>query len=446
MANELIVPPPPPAIVFAARSSSNDTMELILYVLFKRWKLIFSISLAFVTSAVIAISLKPPMYRAVAKILLKPSRMSPQIPGMDGEKDRSPFPEFQEQVVSSEIELVKSRDVLIAAARAEAPTATDDQLELEIQRLRSNLLAVNIAGTSVIELIYSAPTVAQAQHTLERILDDYLREHTATYAGSAELLRFYETEKSQAAEMLAASEEERRKWQAQNRVVSIDQQISSQIESLAGAQTKLEQARADAEITLQQDPLIARLTGDLMTSEAALAELKQHYTDADRRVYEKSEQIDLIRGQIQSAHSTLRKRLDAHEKVLERQVREATAALASWREKKVISDRLTRAVDRNRDAFQLYAKNLDEARVGARLDEARLSNVKVIEAAHGTMLTDSRKQKGFLVLSTIVGLATAILIAFGLSLLRPCVRARHDVENELGLPVLALIPDMQRRS
>jgi len=443
MANELIVPPPPPAIVFAARSSSHDTMELILYVLFKRWKLMLCISLAFATAAAIAISLKPPMYRAVAKILLKPSRMSPQIPGMNG--DRSPFPEFLQQVFSSEIELMKSRDVLIGAARAEAPEATADELELVIQRLRSNLLTVNIADTSVIELTYSAPTVAQAEHTLERILDDYLREHTATYAGSAELLRFYETEKSQTAEMLAASEEERRKWQAENQVVSIEQQISSQIQSLASAQQQLEQARADAEITPEQDPLIARLNGDLMTSEAALAELKQHYTDQDRRVYEKQQQVDLIRRQIQSARSALRNRLDAHEKVLERQVRGAAAALAALREKKVTSDRLTRAVDRNRDAYQLYAKNLDEARVGARLDEERLSTVKVIEAAHGTMLTDSRKQKGFFVLSTIVGLATAILIAFGLSLFRPCIRTRGDVENELELPVLALIPNMTQR-
>ncbi len=123
----------------------------------------------------------------------------------------------------------------------------------------------------------------------------------------------------------------------------------------------------------------------------------------------------------------------------------ATAALASLREKKLTSDRLTRAVELEHDAYRQYAKNLDEARVAARLDEERLSNVKVIEAPHGTTLTDLRKRAGFFALSTVVGIATAILIAFGLSLLRPCIRGRGDVETELGLPVLALIPDMRDR-
>src|SRR5262249_47720181 len=157
--------------------------------------------------------------------------------------------------------------------------------------------------------------------------------------------------------------------------------------------------------------------GDLLTSEAGLAELEQRYTEADRRVQEKRQQVSLIVGQIASARGTLRATLAAHQKALETQVQGATATLASLREKKLISDRLTRAVELEQDAYRQYSKTLDEARVAARLDEERLSNVKVIEAPHGTTLTDLRKRAGFLALSIVVGVATAILIAFGLSLL-----------------------------
>lgn len=445
MANDLMLPPPSPAPspLFAPRPSSDDSLDLVLYVIFKRWKLILGVFLAFATAAAIAVASKPPMRSATAKILLKPSRMSPQLSGMSSENGRWPFPE---QVLDSELELVQSRDVLIGAARTESPGAVGDALELAIQRVRANLLAVNLANTSVLELTYSAPSVGEAQRTLQTILDEYLRQHTAAYSGSAELLRFYETEKAQAAQALRASEETRRKWQAETQVVSIDQQIAAQIDLLATLRKSYEQTRADSEITLQQDPLITRLQGDLMTSESGLSDLLQRYTEADRRVQEKRQQGDLIRQQIGATRARLRSTLGAHEKAIEARIHDAEATLASLREKKLTSDRLSRAVDLDHAAFQRYAQNLDEARVAARLDEERLSNVKVIEAPHGTTQTDLRKRAGFVALSTVVGLAAAILIAFGLSFLSPCVRARRDVEHGLGLPVLALIPDMRERS
>jgi uncharacterized protein involved in exopolysaccharide biosynthesis len=146
-----------------------------------------------------------------------------------------------------------------------------------------------------------------------------------------------------------------------------------------------------------------------------------------------------------STRGTLRAALAGHQKALETQVQAATVTLASLREKKLVSDRLTRAVELAQEAYRQYSKNLDEARIAARLDEERLSNVKVIEAPHGTTLTDLRKRAGFFALSIVVGVATAILIAFGLSLLRPCIRGRRELEAQLALPVLALIPDMKDR-
>lgn len=445
MANELILPAPtaPPTLLFAPQPSGDDSLDLVLYVIFKRWKLILGVFLSFATAAAIAVASKPAMRSATAKILLKPSRMAPQISGMSSENGRWPFPE---QVLDSELELMQSRDVLIGAARTEQPDASGDALEAAIQRVRSNLLAVNLSNTSVLELTYSAPSVDEAQRTLQRILDEYLRQHTAAYSGSAELLRFYETEKTQAAEALRGSEEARGKWQAQSQVVSIDQQIVSQIDLLASLRKSHEQARADAAITLQQDPLLARLQGDLMTSESALADLLQRYTEADRRVQEKRQQAALLRRQIAETRGRLQATLGTHQQALESRILDAEAGLASLREKKLTSDRLSRTVELDQAAFQRYAQNLDEARVAARLDEERLSNVKVIEAPHGTTRTDLRKRAGFVALSTVVGLAAAVLIAFGLSFLSPCVRARRDVEQALGLPVLALIPDMRERS
>jgi hypothetical protein len=100
-----------------------------------------------------------------------------------------------------------------------------------------------------------------------------------------------------------SNEEQLRKWQEANNVISIDEQISRHITALAERERALQQT--DAELSWSwgesvRDPLVAKLKGDLIAAEVALQEALQRYTENDRRVQEKRDQVDLIKKELQA--------------------------------------------------------------------------------------------------------------------------------------------------
>src|SRR5688572_25752723 len=83
-----------------------------LFIGILKWKwLIVMLFLAFTVAAGVAMYMKPPVRTATAKILLKPDRVSLQMSGVSASVGgKLPYPA---QVLQSEVELIKSREVLI---------------------------------------------------------------------------------------------------------------------------------------------------------------------------------------------------------------------------------------------------------------------------------------------------------------------------------------------
>jgi uncharacterized protein involved in exopolysaccharide biosynthesis len=245
---------------------------------------------------------------------------------------------------------------------------------------------------------------------------------------------------------------------------------------------------------VERHPLVGKLKTDVVTAEVQLQDLLQRYTEKDRRVQEKHEQIanlkrelanvetqaeaaartrveqlrrelasaskeieivgrettgvNLLRDELEKAWSTAQASatsLDAQRATLLRQVRESAATLNTLGEKKLEADRLTRAVDVQREAYLLYAKKLEEARIAARLDKEQLADVSVAEQPQ--LIADNQRRTRLMMvgLSSIVGLALGLAIAFALELANNTLRTRSDVEYYLGVPVLAVIPDAKSR-
>jgi uncharacterized protein involved in exopolysaccharide biosynthesis len=262
--------------------------------------------------------------------------------------------------------------------------------------------------------------------------------------------------------------------------------------------TKLEADVAAAEVALKEvdkDPTVAKLRGDLTTAELALQDLLQRYMEGDRRVQEKREhaaflrdelgraqqtattaareRLDLLRRELQAAdrqaeitgrevteQNRLREELDktaataraelmslgAERGVLARQVQAAQQELAAVRDKKMEAERRARDVEMRREAFVLYGKKLEEARVAAGLEKERLSSVAVVESPHAREGTDTRRRLTLVLMTGVIGLALGVAIAFGAEFLSNRLRTVGDVEYYLGVPVLAAIPDAGQRA
>jgi uncharacterized protein involved in exopolysaccharide biosynthesis len=515
----------------------------LLYVLFKwRW-LILTLFVAFTCAAAIATWLKPPARVATAKILLKGDRIPLQISGLVSQSARIAH---SPQVLQSEAELVRSRDVMTPVARAllagSAPGGEppQDAIDEKVFALSEATTAVPIPDTNLIQLTYSSPEGAESIRTLKLIVEHYLEQHALANSGSQKLLAMYEREAGRVGDKLRQAEDQLKAWREKHNIVAIDAEIMAALGMLndrdrmlrqtdsdlqaatARAGTldrqrkshpqrlvtasekvrnplvmKLQSDLAEAEVALkdvERHPLVGKLKTDVVTAEVQLQDLLQRYTEKDRRVQEKHEQIanlkrelanvetqaeaaartrveqlrrelasaskeieivgrettgvNLLRDELEKAWSTAQASatsLDAQRATLLRQVRESAATLNTLGEKKLEADRLTRAVDVQREAYLLYAKKLEEARIAARLDKEQLADVSVAEQPQ--LIADNQRRTRLMMvgLSSIVGLALGLAIAFALELANNTLRTRSDVEYYLGVPVLAVIPDAKSR-
>jgi uncharacterized protein involved in exopolysaccharide biosynthesis len=522
------------------RAGGPAALQQLLVVTFKWRRLILGLLLAFTAAASIAMLLKPTTRSATARVLLKPDRIPLQISGLVAQSSRLPH---SPQMLQSEAEMMKSREVLRPAARARI--AADASPELPVTAAQVEELAAEfeddvqpmvVPDTNIIQVTYFSSDAQEAERRLQLVIDQYLLHHGLANSGSAKLLRFYEDEAARVGRLLQTAEDDFRRWQQQAGVVNVDAQINGWLGMVSDRQKALQHADAEAQATtarlaaldqqrralpermvtahervrnplvtklqadlaaaevalkdVDKDPLVGKLRADLTTAEAGLRDLLQRYLDGDRRVQEKREQVaglrqelataqeaatsqaqgrlDLLRRELTAAdrepeivgrelteQNPVREELDkaastaramltalgSQRSVLERQAREAGEALAALRDKKLEAERRARDVEMRRDAFVLYGKKLEEARVAAGLEKEHLSSVAVVEHPHATEATDTKRRLLMVLLAGIVGCALGVAIAFGVEFLSNRLRTVGDIEYYLGVPVLAAIPD-----
>jgi uncharacterized protein involved in exopolysaccharide biosynthesis len=432
-------------------AQSRGAARQLFITLFKWKTLIILLFLSFTIAAGVAMYMKPPVRTATAKILVKPDRMTLQISGLGSVGGKLPA---SPQVMQSEVELIKSREVLLPVAKS--ILASDGRPEHEISlseteamitTLKNNLIPVAFPDSSLLQITYSAESSEEAVKMLNMILDQYIIQHEIVYTGSTKLLSFYEQERERVGTQLRTAEDQLKKWQEATNIVSIDEQVSRLITTLAERERALQQIETELAMNREsiRDPLVAKLKGDLVAAEVALQDILQRYTENDRRVQERREQVALLKKELQSTEKAYITSLISQRDTLRAQVREASAALAAMREKRVEFNRLSRAVELNREAYMLYGKKTEEARIAARLDKEQLSSVAVIEAPYAVRGTDINKRIGITLLASIVGLSLGAAIAFGFDFFNNSLRTEEDIEHYLGVPVLASIPDFKDR-
>lgn len=474
----------------------SQSMEQIFFVIFKWKRLILSLFLTFAVAGGIAMYLKPPVRTASAKILLKKDRATLKISGTAIRGIEYPV-----QYMLSEIELMKSRAVLLSAAKEvlmsqgrSEQEITHADMESVAGMLDNRLRAIASPDSSTIKVTYTAETDEDAQKTLEIIMGRYLQEHDVVYTGSTKHLEFYEQERERVGAGLQAAEEALKRRQEETNVISVDAEISNQLSMLGNSQNGLRQVEAQMEatrarievlrnqlsqlperevtsLTQVRNPAATKLQNDLVAAEVALQDLLQRYTEKDRRVQEKKQQIAMLKRELAAAEkeevigsqttglSALRrsreqelitaqanmKSMASERHVLRKQMGEIEASLAALRGQKVELDRLARSVELNQEAFMLYGRKLEEARIASGIDKQQLSNVAVIEQPHATYNTDTHKRIGIFLLAAFVGLFLGTAIAFGIEFFNDTLRTEEEVEHSLAVPVLATVPDLGAR-
>jgi len=527
------------ALPMAFRPTSEraapSPISQLLFVIFKWRRLIAGLMLAFTIAAVILALLKPPVRTASAKILFKQDRAALQISGLSAAAARLPY---SPQALQSEVELFRSRAVLlpVAAALAGGKKPSPSEIEGRVNGLRGNLVVAMIPETNMIQVTYAARSAPEAEETLRLIVKHYMEEHAAAFRDSPAVVTFYEKETTRAAAELHKAEETLTKWQEANGTVAIEPEIAAHLERFSALEKGLNQTEAEIQGTqarlaalermaksqperalmmrermanpliakLQADlamaevavkdaantsPLVTKVKTDLVTADVALEDLRRRYTDQDRVIIEKKEQVAMLRRELAAAERSaveiaqdrlkqvkvelaaaqkeadvparesvgpnpLREGLErdliaaraqatalaSQRDTLRQQSRDAATALASFRDKKVGADRLVRNVAVARESFLTHAKRLEESKIAAGLDKQNLSDIAIVEQPYSTGDSDWLKRILIIVLAAVVGTGLGVASAFTIEFLNNSVRTPEDVEFYVGLPVVATIP------
>jgi uncharacterized protein involved in exopolysaccharide biosynthesis len=326
---------------------------------------------------------------------------------------------FSPQIMQTEIAMIRSREVLFPVAKKvlsvsgpDKENLKDSEIDAMMNTLGASTVATAIPETNIIEVTYFAQTSANAERNLRLIIDQYLDRQAEIQSGSAKLLEFYEHEKERVGAELRLAEEQLNNWQEKNKTVSIDKQINDQLGMLADVEKALAQTDAEIEpaksrvafLTSQlnaiperlvmsreqvRNPAATKLQTDLSAAEVALADLLLRYTEKDRRVQEKKEQIAMLKKQLMEADQqevigkeitglnpvreglmkelastrSLLGSLITKRTILGRQVDNVAGSLPALREKQLEIERRSRIVGFHKEAYQLYGKKLEEARI-----------------------------------------------------------------------------------
>jgi uncharacterized protein involved in exopolysaccharide biosynthesis len=481
--------------IYPAYSSQPQNREAIkqLFFLIFKWKgLIVCVVTVFTVASAVAMYLKPAVRWATAEILIKTDRTPLHISGLAMKPEKSQVA----QILNSEVELLKSRQVLSAAAmkllsnphRDEG--VAEEELEAKVESLANNLFPVARPDSSILQVTFFAGTSEDAETTLNIIIDEYIEKQAAIQSGSSKLLKFYEQEKDRIEGELREAEDQLNAWQGQNGTIAIREQINGQLNRLEDRQKLLQQTEAQLEATKARlaklenelraqperlvmgqeqvkNPLVTKLQEQLITAETSLQDLLQRFTEKHRSVQEKKDQIAFLKKELSAMQENIIGRettglnplrenlkqqladaqallssLISQRVILRHQVEDLSSTLSSLREKKVKIDELSRRVDLRKDVFMLYGKKLEESRIATGLGKEQLANLAVIGPPRATGETDFSKRFRLVMLSAFVGLMLGLAMAFGLEFFNSALRTRQDVEFYLGLPVLAAVPEL----
>ena len=124
---------------------------------------------------------------------------------------------------------------------------------------------------------------------------------------------------------------------------------------------------------------------------------------------------------------------------LTQQVAGYSSAAADKKRKGFDYDRLLREVTIKKDNLDLYKKKSEEARISDAMDEQKFSNAYILERATLPLPRAGRNPLILAIIVLIGAAGAAVAVAFGLEYLDTTVRNETDIEEQLGLPVLATI-------
>lgn len=362
--------------------------------------------------------------------------------------------------------------------------------ELAVRRVQETVYIYAPKQSAVITVHAESKSPEMAQAIASQVTQSFLDQHlqVSMTRGSMD---FFENQSSAVESKLKQLVRERSEYMKQRKIVSVDanrtllkDQLTAIDRDIMLARGEFEQAQAECEDILQK---LDQTDDEIVASK--LESSDETWSGMRQRVYE----LELLEGKLASMykddHQLLvqtREQLETARKILvemqservdesttpnpakrrmqedlqkqqtrlaglrsvleekERQRQETQAAANELLTYEQELSELDREIGLVETSLQTLRGKLEEARVIDELQSERISNISVFQPATLVERAVSPKKKIFAVAFAMLGLGAGFALAFLRHAASPSLRNGIDVQNQLGYPVLAEIPQVPK--
>jgi len=457
--------------------------------------------LAVLTGTTAAVLSMSKQYEAEMQILVKRERMDP-VMSSDPNAPPQGRVEVTEEELNSEVELLKSRDLLeqvvlasglhsprdSAGNGAAAGSSDRTAISRAVRSLEGTLRIAPLRKTTLIKVTYQSPDPIRAARVLDELAKLYLEKHLAVHRPPG-AHQFFSVQAERFRQELAAAESQLKEFGRQQQVVAPDLEMASTLQKLAEFEAALqlsqqqivEAARrvTDLEAQAAQTPLrqttqirtsanaelMKELKSKILALEIKRSEMLRKFTPSYPPVVQLEEELAQARAALSRSeqspltdettdqnptHQWIQSELARVRTERVAAVARAAAIATSVRayqekarqldEKGAAQEDLKRAIKSAEENYLLYRRKQEEARISDALDHTRIANVALAESPTVPSLPSSSGRSLLLVGGAFMALVLGLAVTYLLDYITPYFHTPDDVERALAVPVLASIP------
>jgi len=467
----------------------EDPPRRILYVLFKHKLMICVIFVSLIVPMFLYLLFRPTEYTAEAKVLINPNREILNISPTGGQKSVSMS--LSSEAINTEIQIIKSPELaesLVADMdRASGRNRSEAEIRRDARGIRGLLTVTPVQRTSLIQISITSPHNPEwAASVVNRAAELYLVQQLKVRKPQG-IEEFYDEQEKRLRAGLLDAEEALKAFQDKEKIIDAPQEVMAGLSALQSFERGSKETdslirETEQKITILDDqlkqqkttissswgvsvnPVYSMIRTKLTQLELERDSLLQRYTADDRLVKDKEKEIAELKKNLETVKPTevgsesislnsthqrilnellqarvLLRGLNEKKVNLTRQVESYSAAAADKKRKGFDYDRLLRDVTAKKENLDLYKKRAEEARISDAMDERKFGNAYILERA-SLPLRRAGHSAFVLMLITIIGsMGIAVAAAFGMEYLNKTLRNESDVEEQVGLPVLATI-------
>ncbi|MGA8150803.1 MAG: hypothetical protein WB952_07630 [Terriglobales bacterium] len=476
------------------------TLRDLLAMVFRRKRSALICFAGVMLGTVLAVVSNP--YRATTKFVVARERMDPIVTSGPNAPtaQTAQQSEVTEEEVNSEIEILKSNDVLrrvVVACGLDkkkslseyilGPASPEKRIEKAIGRLEGSLKIAPVSKSHVIDVTYTSSDPQQAARVLQALGDAYLQQHKAVFTPPGQV-EFFNQEAERYKTDLAVAEGQIKKFSEQENGVAPHISRDITLQKLSDFQSSLQQTKADlaaveerinslqkldantpqrltTSMWKQDDyQVLQGLKNTLMTLQLKRSEYLMKYQPDYPLVREVDKEIAQTQNSIATEESKPIKqettdrnptyawineelaKAKAEHSGLQAKLAATQATVEKYRadaedlqQKGLVEQDLYRDMKTDEDNYLLYLQKREQARMTEALNASHIINVSVAEQpVVPTMPHDS--PAWLVLMGTLVAATVALGAVFTQEYLDPSFRTPSEVVTALNVPLLAAVP------